>query len=72
MRGKVYTETVVYAPPLRLLKDAPYQLAIVDQEDGQRVTGRIEGERVWIGDSVELLDRRDGIPFFQRVGGSRA
>jgi uncharacterized OB-fold protein len=63
---KVYTETVVYSAPEAFLKDAPYQIAIIDR-DGGRVTGRILGERVAIGDEVELIESRDGTPYFKKV-----
>jgi uncharacterized OB-fold protein len=69
-KGIVYTETVVHAAPSRFLADAPYQLAIVDLEDGAghtvRVTVRILGERVRIGDQVEFAEDRDGVAFFRK------
>lgn len=70
MSGVVYTETVVHAAPQAFVAEAPYQLVIVDQEDGNRVTGRIEGERVKIGDRVDLIEARDGVPFFRHTGTS--
>jgi uncharacterized protein len=66
-KGTVYTETVVHAAPSRLLADAPYQLAIVDLEDGVRHTIRILGERVRIGDRVEFAEDRDGVSFFKKA-----
>lgn len=53
----VYTETVIHAAP-------PYQIAIIDVADGVRVTGRIEGDRVSIGDTVVELEARDGVRYF--------
>ncbi len=67
MRGTVYTETVVHSAPEAYVNDAPYQLAIVVREDGTRVTGRILGERAAIGDAVELVETRDGVPYFRRT-----
>ena len=64
---KVYTETVVWSPPAAYVNDAPYQLAIVDREEGGRVTGRILGDRVHIGDDVELVEDRDGVPYFRKT-----
>ena len=61
----VYTETVVHAAPAEFVADAPYQLAIVDLEGGGRLTVRILGARVKIGDKVELAETRDGIEFFR-------
>jgi uncharacterized OB-fold protein len=68
MRGTVYTETVVWSAPEAYLADAPYQLAIIIQEDGKRVTGRIIGNRAAIDDVVELAETRDGVPFFRLAG----
>ena len=64
--GVIYTETVVYAAPAEFVADAPYQLAIVSLESGGRLTTRIAGERVKIGDKVELVETRDGIEFFRK------
>ncbi len=66
MKGAIYTETTVYAPPEQFAADAPYQLAIVALEDGKRVTARIAGVRVAIGDAVELAETRDKILFFKK------
>ena len=65
--GTVYTETVIYSPPEAFLKEAPYQTAIVTLEGGGRVTGRIAGERVAIGDHVEEVEDRSGVPFFRKA-----
>ena len=67
MKGVIYTETMVFAPPEQFAADAPYQLAIVAVEDGKRLTARILGERVSIGDAVELAETRDKISFFQKA-----
>lgn len=69
--GSVYTETVVHSAPEQFVKDAPYQVAIItlDEESpaaGRRVTARIAGERVGIGDRVAWSGDRDGIPFFEK------
>ena len=63
----VYTETVVHAAPAEFVADAPYQLAIVSLDGGTRLTVRILGARVKIGDKVELAETRDGIEFFRLV-----
>ncbi|MGI8991481.1 MAG: Zn-ribbon domain-containing OB-fold protein [Bryobacteraceae bacterium] len=63
---KVYTETVVHLAPEAFRKDVPYQVAIVEHDDGTRFTGRIEGERVSIDDTVEEIGMRDGIPWFRK------
>jgi len=65
--GVIYTETVVHAAPEQFVADAPYQLAIVSLENGGRLTARIDGERVVIGDRVDFLEDRNGIPFFRKA-----
>jgi uncharacterized OB-fold protein len=64
--GTVYTETVVYAAPEQFAAEAPYQLVIVSLDAGGRVTGRITGDRVQIGDQVDLAEERNGVPFFRK------
>jgi uncharacterized OB-fold protein len=64
--GVVYTETVVHAAPEQFVADAPYQLAIVTLDGGGRLTARVAGERVEIGDAVEFAEFRNGIPFFRK------
>lgn len=64
--GVVYTETVVHAAPEQFVADAPYQLAIVTHEDGSRLTVRIAGDRVAIGDRVEFAEDRGGVAFYSK------
>jgi uncharacterized OB-fold protein len=65
--GVVYTETVVHSAPEQYAAEAPYQLAIVSLDTGGRVTARVvAGERVLIGDRVELAENRAGVPFFRK------
>jgi uncharacterized OB-fold protein len=65
--GVVYTETVVYSAPEAFLKEAPYQIAIVELDSGKRVTARILGDHVSIGDLVHFLEYRSQIPFFRKA-----
>ena len=65
--GVVYTETVVHAAPAQFVGDAPYQIAIISLESGDRRTVRILGDRVQIGDAVEFAEERNGIPFFRKA-----
>jgi hypothetical protein len=39
----------------------------VTLEDGGRRTVRIAGERVQIGDAVEFVEDRNGIPFYRKT-----
>ena len=65
--GMVYTETVIYSAPEAFAAEAPYQTAIVTLDAGGRVTARIAGERVQIGDRVSEIESRDGVPFFVKA-----
>jgi uncharacterized OB-fold protein len=64
--GVVYTETVVHSAPEAFVNDAPYQIAIVALDAGGRITVRIEGDRVSIGDRVRFAGYRNEIPFFHK------
>jgi uncharacterized OB-fold protein len=68
--GIVYTDTVVHLAPTQFAGDVPYQVVIVTLNGGEqgaeRLTARIAGERVSIGDSVTEIESRNGIPFFQK------
>ena len=64
--GIVYTETVVYSPPVQFAADAPYQIAIVTLASGGRLTVRILGERIQIGDSVRFVEDRDGVAYYSK------
>jgi uncharacterized OB-fold protein len=65
--GTIYTETVIYSAPEAFAAEAPYQTAIVTLDAGGRVTARIAGERVQIGDRVSETESRDGVPFFVKA-----
>ena len=66
-KGTVYTETVVHAAPEQFTADAPYQLAIITLAEGGRVTARIEGARVAIGDAVNFIENRGEIAYFAKA-----
>jgi uncharacterized OB-fold protein len=71
VNGTVHTETVVHMAPEQFTADAPYQIAIVTLAEGGRRTVRIAGERVQIGDAVEFVEDRNGIPFYQKLVSSK-
>lgn len=64
--GEVYTESVIWSAPEAFVKDAPYQIAIVLLASGGRLTARILGDRVKIGDQVTFAEYRDGVPYFRK------
>lgn len=55
-QGTVYSETVIHSAPARWAAEAPYQIAVVDLQDGGRRLVRVLGERVKIGDPVRQID----------------
>jgi uncharacterized OB-fold protein len=65
--GIIYTETVIHSAAPAFTADLPFQTAIVTLDQGGRVTGRIKGERVSIGDRVNEVETRDGVPFFEKA-----
>jgi uncharacterized OB-fold protein len=65
--GIVYTETVVHVAPPAFLSEAPYQVCIVSFDDGTRVTARVDGDLVRIGDPVVETRQENGVSFFRKV-----
>jgi uncharacterized OB-fold protein len=65
--GTVYTDTIVRAAPERFASEAPYQVILVSLDGGGRVTARVEGETLAIGDRVIELEPRAGVPWFQKL-----
>jgi uncharacterized OB-fold protein len=65
--GVVYTETVIHLAAEAFAHEVPFQTAIVTLDGGGRLTGRILGERVVIGDRVAEVELRGGVPFFQKA-----
>jgi len=58
---------VIYSPPAAFASDAPYQTAIVSLEEGGRLTVRILGDRVAIGDRVIEVEQHQAVPFFRKA-----
>ena len=67
MTGVVYTETLIHAAPDRFIAEAPYQIVIVTLATGGRITGRVTGPPVAIDDHVQLVEEKDGVPFFRKI-----
>lgn len=72
-KGKIVSYTVVHVPPNGFEIQTPYVIAIVELEEGPRVTGQITDcnpEDVKIGDEVEIAFRhmgeegKDGIIYY--------
>ena len=63
MRGVIYATTVVHRPD-----EDPYNVCLVDLEDGVRVMGRVEGlvpTEVTIGLPVQARTGDDGITIYE-------
>jgi len=71
MTGIVYSETVIFLAPADFVNEAPYQIAIVDLDNGKRETGRMIEDRVSIGDRVTLCEHRNGVPVFKKSNAVR-
>lgn len=61
-KGTVYTSTVIYEAPAGFEKYVPYQEAIIQLEEGPRMTARLTDladptKRVEIGTEVEMVTR---------------
>jgi uncharacterized OB-fold protein len=73
--GTVYTETIIYSAAEAFASEVPFQTAIIALDGGPqaeenrsgRLTARIAGERVSIGDRVVEVESRDGVPFFRKA-----
>ena len=64
-RGKVYSQTTLHAAAAPFEKDLPFQMAIIELEEGPRLTARIEGEPAAIDDQLRAVRESDGIWFFR-------
>jgi uncharacterized OB-fold protein len=63
-QGTVYSCTTLHAAATPFEKDLPFQIAIIELQEGPRLTARIEGKKVKIGDAVRHVAERNGVQFF--------
>jgi uncharacterized OB-fold protein len=62
-KGKVVTYTTIYAAANGFEDQTPYTLAVIEMEDGPRLTAQVtdcDPADVKIGDNVEMVFRRMG------------
>ena len=60
-RGKIYSHTVIHSPPTGFELDAPYTMAVVELEEGPRLTAQIvdsDIKDVKIGTLVQMVFRK--------------
>ena len=69
-KGTVYSETTLHTAAEPFEKDLPFQIAIIqldaELDQGPRLTARIKGERVAIGDQVQLVRQTEGVSYFSK------
>ncbi|MBI3966944.1 MAG: OB-fold domain-containing protein [Chloroflexi bacterium] len=69
-RGEVYSYTTIYVPPEGFEGEAPYDIAVIDLEDGVRATGRlgrVPDHPIDIGSRVEFVRADDRGLLFRPV-----
>lgn len=66
-RGTIYSETTLYAAAEPFEKELPFQIAIIELAGGVRLTARIRGPKVQIGDTVSEVEERNGVYYFSAV-----
>lgn len=64
--GTVYSHTTLHTAAEPFEKDLPFQIALIELDEGPRLTARVDGGAVAIGDAVRLRAQRDGICFFAK------
>jgi uncharacterized OB-fold protein len=66
-QGTVYSCTTLHAAATPFEKDLPFQIAIIELQEGPRLTARIEGQKIKIGDKVKQIAERNGVQVFTAV-----
>lgn len=59
-KGKIITWTIIYVSAPEFKEQAPYQVALVEFENGEKVYGQVvdqQGKNIAIGDTVESVLR---------------
>jgi uncharacterized OB-fold protein len=65
-KGKIYTYTTIHISSPEYQQLAPYNVVLVELENGLRLTGRTKDE-ISIDDVVELQEKEDGAFIFQKL-----
>lgn len=69
-RGRLLSFTTIRVPPARFRGQEPYDIAVIDLEEGLRVTARLKvpiGKEAAIGDSVVFEGLVEEGPLFRLV-----
>jgi uncharacterized protein len=65
-KGKVYTHTKIHISSPEFQHLSPYNVALIELEQGLKLTGRINDE-IQIGDQVELHEKTNGAYIFKKL-----
>ena len=60
-KGKIYTYSAIRSPPDNFKKMAPYAVAVIELEEGAKLTSQLvdcDVDNIEIGDPVEMVFRR--------------
>jgi uncharacterized OB-fold protein len=66
-KGKIYSFTTIYYPPLKLKDRGPYEITMIELNNGIKLLGRIvdrEGD-LKIGKEVCFVRTEEGVHFFR-------
>lgn len=66
--GKVFSFTTIHVSSQEFSHLTPYSVALVDLQDGVRLTGRIM-EKVEINDKVKCISNEDNTFVFEKISG---
>ena len=66
-RGKIVSYTTIRVPPSRFKAQAPYTVALIELDNGVRLTARVEGGEVGlgIGQPAEIVRQENGNYLFR-------
>lgn len=65
--GVLYSATTIRVPPVQLRHLAPYQIVLVQLDNGPRVIGRMEpGAVAHLDDRLEVVDQEGNTLIFRR------
>lgn len=59
--GKIITWTTIYVPPAGYSQQAPYPIAVIELDSGERITAQlvdVDPENIAIGTTVTLVVRK--------------
>jgi uncharacterized protein len=64
--GTVYSFSTIHISSVEFQHEAPYTVAVIELENGLKVTGRLK-EKASIGEKVKLIEKRKGIYYFEAI-----